>query len=214
MQAHTKTAPNAASGRSPEDEATVRLVAQTAFPTLFGDFTLMGFADEAGDELTAVVRGQVGGAEDCPVRVHSECHTGDIFGSLRCDCREQLDAALCHIGSQPRGAVIYLRQEGRGIGLINKLHAYRLQDDEGMDTIEANQHLGFPVDARDYRIAARILELLKVRSVALMTNNMGKIEGLRAEGIAVTDRIPVVTSGNPFNHHYLETKRTRMGHLL
>ena len=193
----------------------VHLETTVDLPTRFGKFRLSAFStDDHAQEHLAIIHGEIDGAEDCPVRVHSECLTGEVFGSQRCDCREQLDAALCHIGSQPRGAVIYLRQEGRGIGLINKLHAYRLQDDEGMDTIEANQHLGLPVDARDYRIAARILELLRVRSVALMTNNMGKIEGLRAEGIAVTDRIPVVTSGNPFNQDYLETKRTRMGHLL
>ena len=192
----------------------VRLATTVDLPTRFGKFRLAAFsADDDREEHLAIIQGDVAQAEYCPVRVHSECLTGEVFGSQRCDCREQLDAALCHIAAQPRGAVIYLRQEGRGIGLINKLYAYRLQD-EGMDTIEANQHLGFPADARDYRIAARILELLKVRSVALMTNNMNKIEGLRAEGITVTDRIPLVASGNPFNQGYLETKRTKMGHLL
>ena len=192
----------------------VRLETTVDLPTRFGKFRLAAFsADDDREEHLAIIHGDVAQVEDCPVRVHSECLTGEVFGSQRCDCREQLDAALCHIAAQPCGAVIYLRQEGRGIGLINKLFAYRLQD-EGMDTIEANQHLGFPADARDYRIAARILELLKVRSVALMTNNMNKIEGLRAEGITVTDRIPLVASGNPFNQGYLETKRTKMGHLL
>ncbi len=192
----------------------VHLETTVDLPTRFGKFRLAAFStDDHAQEHLAIIHGEMDGAEDCPVRVHSECLTGEVFGSQRCDCREQLDAALCHIAAQPCGAVIYLRQEGRGIGLINKLHAYRLQD-EGMDTIEANHHLGFPADARDYRIAARILELLRVRSVALMTNNLRKIDGLRAEGIAVTDRIPVVASGNPFNQDYLETKRTRMGHLL
>ena len=192
----------------------VRLETTVDLPTRFGKFRLAAFiaGDDRQDHL-AVIHGEVAGADDCPVRVHSECLTGEVFGSQRCDCREQLDAALSYIAEQPRGAVIYLRQEGRGIGLINKLHAYRLQE-EGMDTIEANHHLGFPADARDYRIAARILELLDVRSVALLTNNLDKIDGLRAEGITVTDRIPLVTSGNPFNQDYLETKRTKMGHLL
>ena len=198
-----------------EETATgVRLATTVDLPTRFGRFRLAAFsADDDREEHLAILHGEVAGAESCPVRVHSECLTGEVFGSQRCDCRDQLDAALRHIAGQPCGAVVYLRQEGRGIGLINKLHAYRLQDG-GMDTIEANRHLGFPVDARDYRIAARILELLEVRSVALMTNNMDKIEGLRAEGITVTERIPVVASGNPFNQDYLETKRTRMGHLL
>ena len=192
----------------------VRLETTVDLPTRFGKFRLAAFsADDDRQDHLAVIHGEVAGADDCPVRVHSECLTGEVFGSQRCDCREQLDAALFYIAEQPRGAVIYLRQEGRGIGLINKLHAYRLQE-EGMDTIEANHHLGFPADARDYRIAARILELLDVRSVALLTNNLDKIDGLRAEGITVTDRIPLVTSGNPFNQDYLETKRTKMGHLL
>ena len=192
----------------------VRFETTVDLPTSFGRFRLAAFsADGDRDEHLAIIHGDLAGAEGCPVRVHSECLTGEVFSSQRCDCREQLDAALAHIAGQPSGAVIYLRQEGRGIGLINKLHAYRLQD-EGMDTIEANHHLGFPADARDYRIAARILELLGVRSVALLTNNMDKIEGLRAEGITVTERIPVVASGNPHNQDYLETKRTRMGHLL
>ncbi len=192
----------------------VRLETTVDLPTRFGKFRLAAFsADDDRQDHLAVIHGEVAGADDCPVRVHSECLTGEVFGSQRCDCREQLDAALFYIAEQPRGAVIYLRQEGRGIGLINKLHAYRLQE-EGMDTIEANHHLGFPADARDYRIAARILELLDVRSVSLLTNNLDKIDGLRAEGITVTDRIPLVTSGNPFNQDYLETKRTKMGHLL
>lgn len=192
----------------------VRLVAKAAFPTLFGEFTLMGFADRnSGNELTAVVRGQVGGAADCPVRVHSECHTGDIFGSLRCDCREQLEESLRYIAARDCGAVIYLRQEGRGIGLLNKIRAYELQD-QGLDSVDANERLGFPADARDYRIAARIVELLGIVSVQLLTNNPAKIAGLEQEGITVTARVPVVIPANRFNERYLATKRTRFNHLL
>ncbi len=188
-------------------------VAQAAFPTLFGDFTLIGFEDrEAGSELTAVVRGEVRGAVDCPLRVHSECHTGDIFGSLRCDCREQLEESLRYIAARDCGAVVYLRQEGRGIGLLNKIRAYHLQD-QGLDTVAANERLGFPADARDYRVAARIIELLGIVSVRLLTNNPAKIAGLQREGISVTGRIPVVVPANRVNSRYLATKRARMGHL-
>ena len=202
------------SGASPDDAGAVRLVAQAAFPTLFGEFTLIGFADRgSGGELTAVVRGQVRGAADCPVRVHSECHTGDIFGSLRCDCREQLEVSLRYIAARECGAVIYLRQEGRGIGLLNKIRAYELQD-QGLDSVDANERLGFPADARDYRTAARIIELLGIASVRLLTNNPAKISGLEQEGISVTGRVPVVTAANRFNARYLATKRTRFNHLL
>ena len=194
-------------------ESSVRRVAQAAFPTLFGEFTLIGFEDrETDSELTAVVRGDVGGAADCPVRVHSECHTGDIFGSLRCDCREQLEESLRYIAARDCGAVIYLRQEGRGIGLLNKIRAYHLQD-QGLDTVAANERLGFPADARDYRVAARIIELLGIVSVRLLTNNPAKIAGLQREGIAVTGRIPVVVPANRVNGPYLATKRSRLGHL-
>lgn len=202
------------SGASPDGAGAVRLVAQAAFPTLFGEFTLIGFADRgSGGELTAVVRGQVRGAADCPVRVHSECHTGDIFGSLRCDCREQLEVSLRYIAAREYGAVIYLRQEGRGIGLLNKIRAYELQD-QGLDSVDANERLGFPADARDYRTAARIIELLGIASVRLLTNNPAKIAGLEQEGISITGRVPVVTAANRFNARYLATKRTRFNHLL
>jgi len=202
-----------ASARADRSENGVRRVAHAAFPTLFGEFTLIGFEDREGDgELTAVVRGDVRGAADCPVRVHSECHTGDIFGSLRCDCREQLEESLRYIAARDCGAVIYLRQEGRGIGLLNKIRAYHLQD-QGLDTVAANERLGFPADARDYRVAARIIELLGIASVRLMTNNPAKITGLKREGIAVTGRIPVVVPANRVNGRYLATKRTRLGHL-
>jgi GTP cyclohydrolase II len=217
MQADTTTIPDPPepdSRRSRDGEGTVRLIAQAAFPTLFGTFTLMGYADRTGgDELTAVVRGDVRGATDCPIRVHSECHTGDIFGSLRCDCREQLEESLRYIAARECGAVIYLRQEGRGIGLLNKIRAYELQD-QGLDSVDANERLGFPADARDYATAARIIELLGIASVRLLTNNPAKISGLEQEGIKVTGRVPIVVPANRFNERYLATKRTRFNHLL
>ena len=212
--ASTSGAPPPPPSTAGEKRGEVRLVAETAFPTLFGEFTLLGFADgRTGDELTAVVRGTVRGAVDCPVRVHSECHTGDIFGSLRCDCREQLEESLRYVAARACGAVIYLRQEGRGIGLLNKIRAYELQD-RGLDSVAANERLGFPADARDYRVAARIIELLGIASVRLLTNNPAKIAGLEQEGIQVTGRVPVVVAANPFNERYLATKRARFNHLL
>jgi GTP cyclohydrolase II len=135
-----------------------------------------------------------------------------VLGSLRCDCRDQLEAALTYIGTQEYGAVVYMKQEGRGIGLLNKIKAYQLQD-LGLDTVEANQYLGFPGEGRDYQIAAHIISLLGIESVALMTNNPDKISKLTAEGIQVDDRIPVVIPSNPHDAEYLETKRTRMNHL-
>ena len=192
----------------------IELVSKAKLPTRFGIFTIYGFLDHRdGKEHTAMVRGEVRGAEACPVRVHSECHTGDIWFSLRCDCREQLDASLNYINSQERGAIIYLRQEGRGIGLLNKLKAYDLQD-RGLDTVEANNHLGLPADARSYEAAAEIIRLLGIESVALITNNPEKIKGLRMNRITVTDRIPVVIRSNLHNERYLRTKKERMGHLI
>ena len=148
-----------------DDDFCVQEVAKVNFPTRFGLFTLYGFFDSRqAKEHTAIVRGDVAGKERVPLRMHSECHTGDVWGSLRCDCRDQLEFAIRHIAAEPFGAVIYLRQEGRGIGLLNKIKAYQLQD-LGLDTIEANQYLGLPVDARDYRVAAKIIQLLGIRSV-------------------------------------------------
>ena len=192
----------------------VRLAAKVNLPSRFGEFTLYGFRDmQDGMEHTAVVRGDIQGAKDCPVRVHSECHTGDVLGSLRCDCREQLEAALEYVGSRELGAVIYLRQEGRGIGLINKLKAYQLQE-LGLDTVEANEYLGYPAEARDYTVAAGILSILGTESIALLSNNPDKIEKLTAAGVTVTRRIPIITQPNPYNVQYLETKRSKMGHML
>ena len=197
-----------------DDLGVVELVATAAFPTRFGTFTLYGFRDECAEkEVTAVVRGNAAGTERFPVRVHSECHTGDIFGSLRCDCCEQLEYSLSYIAERDQGAVIYLRQEGRGIGLLNKIKAYRLQD-LGLDTIEANEYLGLPADNRDYRVAARIIDLLGIRSIRLLTNNPEKITGLQAQGIDVKERIPVLVDENLHNASYLRTKRDRMHHLI
>ena len=192
----------------------VQLVAHAHLPTRFGDFELYGFYDaKANKEHTAVVRGDIKGQKAVPVRVHSECHTGDVLGSLRCDCRDQLEAALRYVGAQERGAVIYLKQEGRGIGLLNKIKAYQLQE-LGLDTVEANLYLGFPDEARDYKVAAKILSLLGLESIALLTNNPDKIDKLRAEGVQVVERLPIIIDANSHDEAYLATKREKMGHLL
>lgn len=197
-----------------EDGACVQLAAHAHLPTRFGDFEIYGFYDARDDkEHTAVVAGDIAGKEGVPVRIHSECHTGDVLGSLRCDCRDQLEEALRYIGSRRFGAFIYLKQEGRGIGLLNKIKAYQLQE-LGLDTVEANLYLGFPEDARDYRVAAKILALLKVRSVALLTNNPDKLEKLGAEGVSIAERIPLVIPPGPHDSGYLSVKRDKMGHLL
>lgn len=197
-----------------EGQVPVRLIASAKLPTRRGSFTIYGFYD-ARDKLehTAIVQGSVAGRSDVPVRVHSECHTGDVLGSLRCDCRDQLEAAIDYIAGSEYGAVIYMKQEGRGIGLLNKIKAYQLQD-LGLDTIEANHYLGFPAEARDYAIAASILSLLEIRSIALLSNNPDKIEKLEAEGVTITRRIPIVIEPNQFSEDYLKIKREKMGHLL
>lgn len=196
-----------------DDGNCVQLVVGVDLPTRYGRFTLYGFYESAtGAEHTAIVHGSVDQADDCPVRLHSECHTGDVWGSLRCDCREQLEAAIQYVAAQERGAVVYLRQEGRGIGLLNKIKAYELQE-LGLDTVEANEYLGYPAEARDYGVAARIVALLGIRSVALLTNNPDKIEKLTAEGVLVTRRIPLEMAANPYNEFYLATKKRKMGHL-
>lgn len=197
-----------------DNDLCVQLVATSKLPTRFGIFTLYGFFDSRENkEHTAVVQGEVTGREAVPLRVHSECHTGDVWGSLRCDCRDQLEAAMRYIAGQPFGAVIYLKQEGRGIGLLNKIKAYQLQD-LGLDTIEANQFLDLPVDARDYKVAARIIELLGIRSISLLTNSPDKMAQLKAEGILIVDRIPVVIAPTAFDEGYLDVKKNKMGHML
>jgi len=196
------------------DNICVRLVAMAELPTRFGDFHIVAFENNRdGKEHVAITKGDVIGASDVPVRVHSECLTGDAIGSLRCDCRDQLEAALIAIGKMERGIVLYLRQEGRGIGLTNKVRAYSLQDD-GLDTVEANLALGFRDDERDYAVAAHMLMSLKVESIKLMTNNPKKIAQLTQYGINVTDRIPHIMQPNDHNRFYLETKATKSGHLI
>jgi GTP cyclohydrolase II len=198
--------------RTQEPPAT--LAAEAALPSRFGDFRAIAFSpDEHGREHLALVRGDVAGARDVPVRLHSECLTGDVLGSLRCDCRDQLLESLRALGAQERGILLYLRQEGRGIGLANKIRAYALQD-QGHDTIDANRLLGFGDDERDYAVAARMLEQLGVAGIRLMTNNPAKIAGLRGHGIVVEDRVPLVMPANPHNAGYLATKERRAGHWL
>jgi len=192
----------------------VRLVAVAELPTRFGDFHVASFWNNRDEkEHLAIVKGDVVGAEAVATRLHSECLTGDALGSLRCDCRDQLTQALTRIAAFERGLVLYLRQEGRGIGLINKIRAYALQD-RGMDTVEANRALGFRDDERDYSIAAHMIHSLGIGSVQLMTNNPEKIAQLEAYGVKVEKRIPHVIPSNEHNRFYLETKANRSGHWI
>jgi GTP cyclohydrolase II len=183
-------------------------------PTRFGSFRIVAFWNNRdGKEHVALVHGDVMGAEDLPTRLHSECLTGDAIGSLRCDCRDQLESSLVKIGAMERGLVLYMRQEGRGIGLINKVRAYALQD-RGLDTVDANLMLGFREDERDYAIAAHMLVSLNVGSIRLMTNNPNKILQLERYGIRITERIPLVVPATGYNRFYLETKAARSGHYI
>jgi len=205
---------SSAQATSPAHLPMVRCVAEAGLPTRFGDFRILAFTSDADDhEYGVAVRGDLRGADSVPVRLHSECFTGDVMGSLKCDCRDQLEASLAAIGSAERGAVIYLPQEGRGIGLANKIRAYALQD-EGLDTVEANLALGFPDDLRRWDVAAAILHALEVQSVALLTNNPAKVAGLRRLGVDVRRQLPLRVLANPHNARYLQTKRLKSGHLL
>jgi len=194
-------------------------IASAELPTQHGPLRAHVFRSEGPDaggpavEHVALVSGDVGGLENVPVRVHSECITSEVFGSLKCDCRDQLDWALAEIVRRGRGAVLYLRQEGRGIGLGNKIRAYELQA-QGMDTVDANRGLGLPDDARSYDVARDMLDHLGVKSVELMTNNPDKVAKLRELGVVVAGRIPVVVAPNPHSAAYLEAKRVRMAHDL
>jgi 3,4-dihydroxy 2-butanone 4-phosphate synthase / GTP cyclohydrolase II len=192
----------------------VRRVASARLPTDFGDFDIHVYESRGAAEThVALVRGDLGEGANLLVRVHSSCVTGDIFHSARCDCGPQLHEALGRIAEEGRGVLIYLNQEGRGIGLANKIRAYKLQD-EGADTVEANERLGFAADLRDYRAALEMLRDLGVRSVRLMSNNPKKLEGLTGEGFAVNERLPIEIAATAATQHYLRTKKNKLGHLL
>lgn len=193
----------------------IRVSTRAKLPTTYGVFEIYAFETEDGRALddVAVVKGEVAGGEAVPVRVHSECLTGDVLGSVRCDCGEQLHEALRRIGRAPHGIVLYLRQEGRGIGIANKVRAYALQD-EGLDTVDANRHLGFDDDLRRYDLAGAMLVALGVASIELHTNNPKKVDGLREAGVTVVRRVPLLVPPRAENRFYLDTKRSRSGHLL
>jgi GTP cyclohydrolase II len=192
----------------------VTIVAIAEFPTKYGHFQIVGFYNNRDrEEHVAILSGNIFDQVEVPVRIHSECLTGDVLGSLRCDCGDQLKTALTMINDIGFGILLYMRQEGRGIGLLNKLKAYQLQD-SGYDTIEANVALGFDPDQRDYGIAAHMLKSLEVRSVRLITNNPKKIDGLKRHGIDVVGRIPLLIQPTEYSRSYLETKMCKAGHLL
>lgn len=192
----------------------VECVSTVAMPTRYGEFTVHCYVNRLnGEHHVALVMGNLGDGTDVLCRVHSECLTGDVFGSLRCDCGQQLDAAMRTIAEHGSGVLLYMRQEGRGIGLVNKLKAYRLQD-EGMDTLDANLALGFPGDAREYYIGAQILRDLGIRSMLLLTNNPDKVYQLEDYGMEIRDRIPIEIEANAYDSFYLKTKKNRMGHIL
>ena len=200
-------------GNRSDHQPTVERYSEAKLPTRFGPFRVVVYKELDDDkEHVAVIVGEVEGAQDVLVRVHSECLTGEVLHSLKCDCRDQLDLALERVQQVGTGAVLYLRQEGRGIGLGNKIRAYAIQD-QGLDTVDANLALGFEDDQRGYHVAADMLRDLGVESVALMTNNPRKVAGLEADGIKVTRREPHEVEAHEHNRDYLKTKQTRLGHL-
>jgi 3,4-dihydroxy 2-butanone 4-phosphate synthase / GTP cyclohydrolase II len=195
-------------------EKLVERMTSVRLPSAYGDFTAIAFREKlTGKHHVALVKGAVEGEENVLVRVHSECLTGDVFHSLRCDCGEQLEQALARIGSEERGVLLYMAQEGRGIGLLNKLKAYELQEN-GLDTVEANLELGFPADMREYGIGNQILADLGLTTIRILTNNPKKITGIEGFGLTVVEQLPIEVSPNSENRRYLETKRTKLGHRL
>jgi 3,4-dihydroxy 2-butanone 4-phosphate synthase/GTP cyclohydrolase II len=195
-------------------ERLVMRVAEAKLPTQFGDFKVIAYKSTTDpDEHLAMVMGDVATDEPVLVRVHSQCLTGDVFHSQRCDCGEQIEMAMKRIAEEGRGVVLYMRQEGRGIGIHNKIKAYALQD-KGMDTVEANLSLGFKADQRDYGIGAQILADLGIRNMRLMTNNPKKMSGLESYGLTITEQLPITTQPNPHNRRYLQTKQKKLGHLM
>lgn len=196
------------------DKEELDYMSSCALPTPWGQFTLHAFVEHAtGKEHLAMVMGEIGDGLPVLARVHSECLTGDVLFSQRCDCGAQLEGALKKIAAEGRGILLYLRQEGRGIGLINKIRAYRLQE-AGADTVQANEQLGFKADGRNYALCQPMLAQFGIKSVRLMTNNPRKIDALTKLGINVTERVPLLVAHNTFNQHYLNTKANKMGHLL
>ncbi|WP_367442824.1 GTP cyclohydrolase II [Snodgrassella alvi] len=196
-----------------QDNSPVRFIASCRLPTQWGEFTMHGFEDVRNrQEHIALTVGDISTGEDILGRIHSECLTGDALFSKRCDCGPQLEAAMKAVQETGKGVIIYLRQEGRGIGLLNKIRAYKLQD-EGLDTVEANLALNLPIDARDFSLAKHILDHLGIQSVQLMTNNPQKVDTLKALGIHVTNRVPLHVGQNPENRHYLHTKMEKLGHF-
>lgn len=190
-----------------------KLYSKARLPTMAGLFDIYTFTNDERSDHAVLVRGDVYGKEDVPVRIHSECLTGDVFGSRRCDCRDQLIRSLVYLGKQEFGLLIYLRQEGRGIGLLDKIRAYDLQD-KGYDTVEANVMLGLPVDKRDYSYAVNVIKYFNIKSIKLMTNNPSKMDFLIDSGIVISDRIPIKSHPTPDDEFYLMTKKERMGHQI
>ncbi len=196
------------------NEKLVQHIAKAKLPTTFGEFTIMAYkSDVDATEHVALVKGDISGDEPVLVRVHSACLTGDIFGSLRCDCGAQIKLAMQNIAKEGRGVFLYMQQEGRGIGLHNKLRAYALQD-QGMDTVEANVALGFAPDLRDYGVGAQILADLGLHNIRLLTNNSKKVVGLQSYGLRIVETVPLITQPNPYNIRYLKTKQKKLGHRL